>query len=303
MNLQARDRADDILVFVHVPRCGGSNLWTALNDTAGAVPGRLALFDAFAEPLLEWGSCDGGWQLGRMIAERRLRSTAPMVVHQHGAFGLHHRLAGLSCRYFTLLREPGDRFLSSVQHMHRLLVHELAGRARGRSGNWLEMETAGVMAQAAGGMSRVEREVAALYRFAPSVLTVLREARAASNYYVRMFCHYFHAKHEAAPGFGFVPDLCDGVLSEAGVAVLAEGMARHFCHIGRTETFRATAAWLEAACGMPLAGLDRFRNSSGCAGGRLLRLLVAPYFHWDRRLLSALATPGSSIAASDFRKR
>lgn len=106
----------ETLIFLHVPKTGGSTLREILarqyhpEATFRAGPHEVQAATA---------------ELSRLSAERK--AALRLVMVQHAPFGLHTLLAG-QCIYVTLLRKPWDRMVSDYYHAGRGRDHSFYKR-------------------------------------------------------------------------------------------------------------------------------------------------------------------------------
>lgn len=110
------DFASEVLVFVHVPKCGGTSTHAMLSDMLG--PGRYALIS----PRHVWRQSDADWR--EALAE-------VWGAGGHQPFEQNPIVPGGKPRvYVSLVREPFDRFISFYSHVQRHPSHYLNLRRR-----------------------------------------------------------------------------------------------------------------------------------------------------------------------------
>lgn len=103
--------AGGTLIFLHIPKTGGTTLQWALKRQYG----REGTFCVR-------GDLDGvAAELDALEPEERRRIR---VIHGHMGIGLHQRLPG-PARYFTMLRHPVDRVISHYYYVRRRPHHHL----------------------------------------------------------------------------------------------------------------------------------------------------------------------------------
>jgi hypothetical protein len=108
---------DDTLVFLHLPKTGGTSLRSALRvayraDEAAFIYGARDLDEAMTQERFE------------ALPDERLRSLR--LVMGHVKFGLHVRI-GRPCRYVALIRDPVERVVSLYYHYRNLPGIRFAG--------------------------------------------------------------------------------------------------------------------------------------------------------------------------------
>lgn len=110
--------ADESVIFLHVPKSGGTTVDFLLAAAAAwkqETYRRLAIGRLFAPPVWLTPGWTGAWG----AAETRFASPAPRLLSGHFPFGLHARLPG-PARYVTLIRDPVAREISSFNfHVQR----------------------------------------------------------------------------------------------------------------------------------------------------------------------------------------
>ena len=108
----AAERAlgDDTLVFLHLPKTGGTALRTSL----------LEAFDPSATALIyPGGELDGGMTVEHFRGLPEDQRTRMRLVIGHVRFGIHESIPGPS-QYTILLRDPVDRIVSLYYHYRNL---------------------------------------------------------------------------------------------------------------------------------------------------------------------------------------
>jgi hypothetical protein len=113
----SRDPVADRLVFLHVPKVGGTTLMKVLER---AYPGRThyiqnALWTDQREALASLGP----------------RLHRALVFMGHTPYGIHEVIPA-PCRYIIVLRHPGDRIVSLYHHIRREPRHHLHDRVVGK---------------------------------------------------------------------------------------------------------------------------------------------------------------------------
>jgi Galactose-3-O-sulfotransferase len=108
----AEDQRGTVLLFLHIPRTGGSTLLRLLDRQYGG-EAVLKAYDA------------GSDEVARLHAERPARTR---VIAGHFYYGVHRRLAA-SCRYLTFLRDPVERVISHYHFVRSRPEHYLHAAA------------------------------------------------------------------------------------------------------------------------------------------------------------------------------
>ncbi len=119
-----RKKHNELLLFLHIPKAGGTTLNTILDKQ---FPGgqQYALRDGAVERAANELNSLSFWKWNRL-----------RLVRGHLSYGLHERL-NASCTYFTFLREPVDRVISHYYFARNTPVHYLY-KELNRSGASLE---------------------------------------------------------------------------------------------------------------------------------------------------------------------
>ena len=98
---------DECLLFLHIPKTGGTSLTTAIRWQYRRIPrSRIIRFDALSKPPDE---------IERIPLEVRSRAR---LVMGHFYYGIHDHIPQ-GCSYVTLLREPVARVISRYKHIVR----------------------------------------------------------------------------------------------------------------------------------------------------------------------------------------
>jgi hypothetical protein len=115
------------LVFFHFLRCGGSSVWAALWNQARTLG--VPFLDIYHEARVKHGNnlaCENVFRGNAHVLNHKV-----VIMHHHVPVCLEPFL-GNNISFFTVVRDPVDRFLSELRHcvgllrMHRIdPVHEL----------------------------------------------------------------------------------------------------------------------------------------------------------------------------------
>ena len=109
----AEDQRGTVLLFLHIPRTGGSTLLRLLDRQYGG------------EAVLKAHDAVSADVVARLHAERPARTR---VIAGHFYYGVHSRLAA-SCRYMTFLRDPVERVVSHYHFVRSRPGHYLHAAA------------------------------------------------------------------------------------------------------------------------------------------------------------------------------
>ena len=106
----SRALGDDTLIFLHLPKTGGTALRTSLRRA----------FDPAATALVyPADDLDGAMTREQFAALSREDLERLRLVMGHLSYGVHRRLSH-PCRYATIVREPVDRIVSLYYHYRNL---------------------------------------------------------------------------------------------------------------------------------------------------------------------------------------
>jgi hypothetical protein len=110
---------EDTLVFIHLPKTGGTALRSSLQQT----------FDPAASVFIYGQSdLDGAITRQQFTALPDASMQGLRLVMGHFPFGIHERI-GRPCRYVTLARDPADRVVSLYYHYRNLPGIRFGGKS------------------------------------------------------------------------------------------------------------------------------------------------------------------------------
>lgn len=279
-NRKGRDKR---LVFLHVPRSAGSNLW---HSAAKAFYGKESLYilDIYHESLARYQTV---FRARKVAEELDLINLKQGLVHHHTSFGLW-RVLGNHFTYFTLLRDPIERAIS--HYFHSLAIYYDIDEERNECRLKPRVKSNSPGPQLGDDALESFLRISRTHRLMTpeAIIEFMATHRGlAANYYVHFMYRYFEMDDELNP-----VSLFPCTISRSMVADLARKMNDHF----RGIFFRIedAFAFLEKTYGRKIRQRNVMRNHALRArmdDPHRLRQLLLPYFQWDYHLLELLREP------------
>lgn len=106
------------LVFIHVPRTGGSNLWHSCAHSWTKKNDSFWVLDLYHESRMRFGNPYHTDKVISIFRKSISEDKRNLFIHHHTNFGVW-RLLGTNFDYFTMLRDPVERYISNYFHSLR----------------------------------------------------------------------------------------------------------------------------------------------------------------------------------------
>jgi hypothetical protein len=264
------------ILFVHIPRSGGSNLWHSSAQSFFAADRSIHILDIYHESLVRYGTIH---ETTRTIKDLDLASFDRCLVHLHTSFGLWRLLEG-DFTYFTILRDPVERAISYYfQSLNRHYNVDMEKRVY--SPKQLNTKNAP--------LDLGDRTLEPLIRISkrhdllsPEAIIRFIADGAGSNFYINFMRRYFEIEGEH--------DFCKpSRFPRFKVRALAEKMKQHFTHV--FFSVEDAFAFLENSFGHKIAQRNWMPNQAPrplIENPRRLRRRLLPYLKHDYRLMQLL---------------
>ncbi|HEY4233808.1 MAG TPA: hypothetical protein VGM76_10300 [Lacipirellulaceae bacterium] len=122
------------LVFYHIPRTGGSSIWHAL--AASAACAEFPIVDLYHLAQKDYGSYEFTYNV--LTERQKSLSNVTSLIHLHTPHNISYFLNEIDIVYATIVRDPIDRFISDVCHLHRAWpnIAEVLKRNLIRDAHW-----------------------------------------------------------------------------------------------------------------------------------------------------------------------
>jgi hypothetical protein len=305
------------LLFVHVPRTGGSNLWYSCAYSWVDKNETINFLDLYHESLTRFGSINHASEVVSILADRFSASKIDMMIHHHNGFGIW-RLLGADFDYCTLLRDPLERYISwyfhSLQRYYDVdwdsmnyrmkdemrhtmgatsdVLQNMANHPKGPlphihsiAANLMPDEPGDSLLKMDSFGTFVQMETLGINLLSrESLAEYLSRVPALHDFYCRMFCIYFCAARE-------VPDSLLPPIAIEGkfVANLADIMRRHFNKIA--FSMEEAMAYVEQYFGLKLVERNKMPYSARrtvLENIDALKASLRPFFARDYELLERL---------------
>lgn len=297
------------LVFLHIPRTGGSNLWHSCAHSWAENSDSLWILDLHHESRARFGNPNHASNVISVFRKLISEDKRNLFIHHHTNFGIW-RLLGTSFDYFTMLRDPVERYISNYFHSLRCYYNVTNEMQCSIKDNFYKAQIAGkaILNQKIDGADKIDLTSVIPFSQMPDesfeiflkleVLGIPLYSREAlvkfislmpdwQNLYFHLFHFYFNNTKETINN-----PSSQIQINEQAVNTLAKTMRKHFAAIFFSN--EDAMSYLEKYFDLSLCKKNVLPNAAArpdLGDMDSLRQILSPNFRWDYELLLRINKP------------